>query len=900
MSENPGQNPNVARDSSSHQVITSFVPAPERIGDTDSMRHPAAKASNENEVSNLEDEKTVISKPFAVVRNPVVTWHLEELEGAHFDHLHLKEYIGGGMSAVYRAVDESLSRTVAVKILPPELRTDEFLRRFRNEAKNSARLDHENIARVFYVGNHDELEYIVFEYVDGDNLRQLVEKIGPMSLDLAIRYTLQIAAALQHAFERNVTHRDVKPSNAIITKGGRVKLVDMGLARFQNESRRESDDLTATGITMGTFDYISPEQARDARSVDVRSDLYSLGCTLFFMLTGNPPYPDGTPIEKILQHSNSARPDPRVFRSDLPREMSAIVKKLLAPNPDHRYQTPNMLISDLLSLAARNDIPLYGFEHALAAPKQIAKSSAERLLPIVIPVFAIVSLLFIWEWIAPTPDIDRSRSSNNNSNRVVEETAGKPAVDSSENTAKQTGVSNSATDDTGNSQKKNLVESKDATNKAAGSKTVKPNPRGEVNAPTTTVEQIIIGQLEEQDVTASNAAVFATLDKALNEIRLAKFPEVRKIELHFNGEQVVSSLELDSKGNFEISAAEGFKPLVVFQPADSNDAKMIRLRGGNVTINNVHFRLECPKVGIVEGITLFDVRQLQMLELDGCSVTVVNSDDQNFMLQNDVAVFRIEPPMTPLTSGIRQIGGSPVLRMNNCIVRGNAALLKMSSSVPFVLRIDNGFVVTPQYILQMEGSDAAPDLFKSGEVYLNHVTCVSAGLARVNLSKAKPFHILLSLNCDSCIFKPVGTESALIEYVNLDQTINRKDVLRLKGENNFFSNTHPLWSLIDSGGTVPPIKIDIDQAVNEPDWFEQKVPDISSQVEMQSSKLAAAKPVHEQSIEDYYLTGGQTNPAVRKNAGFEKERMPAIPVGSISEKISPAPAAGDPAVDAAE
>ena len=890
MSENPGQNPNLARESSSHEVISSFVTGLERIGDTDSMRYPAAKAPIENGVSNLEDEKTVISKPFAVVRNPTVTWHLEELEGAHFDHLHLKEYIGGGMSAVYRAVDESLSRTVAVKILPPQLRTDEFLRRFRNEAKNSARLDHENIARVFYVGSHEDLEYIVFEYVDGDNLRQLVEKIGPMSLDLAIRYTLQIAAALQHAFERNVTHRDVKPSNAIITKGGRVKLVDMGLARFQHESRRESDDLTATGITMGTFDYISPEQARDARSVDVRSDLYSLGCTLFFMLTGNPPYPDGTPIEKILQHSNSARPDPRVFRSDLPREMSAIVKKLLAPNPDQRYQTPNMLISDLLSLAAKNDIPLYGFEHAMATPKQIAKSFVERLLPIVIPVFAIISLLFIWEWIAPTPDIARSQPINNDSRYAAADNTATSTANSQQDVAKQTNTGNTTAEDSNNSQKTSSSKQGDTPAKTADSKAVKTVPQVQANAPVTVIEQIIIGQVDEQVLAGRSAVVLPTVDIALNAIRQEKYPEVRKIELHFNGEQVVSSLDLDSKGNFEISAAEGFKPLLVFRPVDANDAKMIRLRGGNVTISDVHFRLECPKVGLVDGITLFDVRQLQMLEMDGCSVTVVNSDDKNFILQNDVAVFRIEPPMTPLTGGIRQIGGSPVLQLTNCIVRGNAALLKMSSSIPFVLRIDNGFVVTPQYMVQMEGSDAAPDLFKNGEVYLDHVTCVSAGLARVNLSKAKPYHILLSLNCDSCIFKPVGTDSALIEYVNLSQQINRQDVLRLKGENNFFPDKQPLWSFIDSGGAVPPIKIDITQAVNEPNWFEQKVPGPSSQIEMQSSRLAAAKPVHEQAVEDYYLIGGQTNQAVRKNAGFDKDQLPVIPVASLGDKVSPPPA----------
>src|SRR5262249_31314007 len=149
-----------------------------------------------------------------------------------------------------------------------------------------------------------------FEFIEGVNLRQLVEERGPLSVMEAINYTLQVAAALVHAAERGVVHRDIKPSNIIITPRGRAKLVDMGLAR-RFERGGADEGLTQSGMPLGSFDYISPEQARDPRDVDVRSDLYSLGCTMYHMLTGQPPFADGTVLQKLLQHQEEPPPDVR-------------------------------------------------------------------------------------------------------------------------------------------------------------------------------------------------------------------------------------------------------------------------------------------------------------------------------------------------------------------------------------------------------------------------------------------------------------------------------------------------------------------------------------------------------------------------------------------------------------
>jgi len=153
-----------------------------------------------------------------------------------------------------------------------------------------------------------------------------------------------------HAAERGVVHRDIKPSNIIVTPLGRAKLVDMGLARrFERDGHDQG--LTQSGMTLGTFDYISPEQARDPRDVDVRSDLYSLGCTLFHMLTGRPPFPDGTVLQKLLQHQEEPPPEIRALNPEVPPDLATILAKLLAKDRDRRYQTPEQLVGDLLTVA---------------------------------------------------------------------------------------------------------------------------------------------------------------------------------------------------------------------------------------------------------------------------------------------------------------------------------------------------------------------------------------------------------------------------------------------------------------------------------------------------------------------------------------------------------------------
>ncbi|MDW7993524.1 MAG: serine/threonine-protein kinase [Gemmatales bacterium] len=294
-----------------------------------------------------DDAPTIISKPAAAGSgSPQRSASAVTVRGRRLAHFELEEPIGvGGMAAVIRARDTQLDRWVALKILPPESASDpEQVKRFEQEARAAARLDHENIARVYYCGEDQGLHFIAFEYVEGENLRDRIARRGRIPIVEATQYVLQVARGLEHAADRGVVHRDIKPSNIVITAQGVAKLIDMGLARTQGGSAGE---LTHSGVTLGTFDYISPEQALDPRLADVRSDIYSLGCTFYHMLTGRPPTPEGTAARKLHFHQAERPVDPRYYNPEIPRELILILGRMLAKEPERRYQHPRELIADL-------------------------------------------------------------------------------------------------------------------------------------------------------------------------------------------------------------------------------------------------------------------------------------------------------------------------------------------------------------------------------------------------------------------------------------------------------------------------------------------------------------------------------------------------------------------------
>lgn len=271
----------------------------------------------------------------------------------------LEELGRGGMGHVYKAVHQTMGRFVALKVLAPELTKTERARGlFQREVRAAAKLHHPNIVTAFDANPPTEPRcFLVMEYVDGPNLSQLVKEQGPLPIEQACEYIRQAAVGLEYAHHMGLIHRDVKPSNLLVqqtTAGPQVKILDFGLALITaGEPGKTGAVVGAANTVLGTPDYVSPEQARDQYNVDGRSDLYSLGCAFYFMLTGEPPFPGGTPVEKLVRHGSEPPVAVQLKRSDVPEPVAAIVHKLLAKNPKWRYQSAGELATELASVVGK-------------------------------------------------------------------------------------------------------------------------------------------------------------------------------------------------------------------------------------------------------------------------------------------------------------------------------------------------------------------------------------------------------------------------------------------------------------------------------------------------------------------------------------------------------------------
>ena len=295
----------------------------------------------------------------------------------------IRKRIGsGGMGSVFLAFDPDLRRTVALKILPREKAQNEILvKRFKAEAQAAAHLRHDNIVAIYDAGEADGYLFIALEYVEGTDLQNLVSRRGPLPVKRSIEIVKQVARALQHAHERNIVHRDIKPSNMLISADGTVKLTDMGLARSIDETTET--DITRAGTTVGTVDYMAPEQARNSRAADIRSDIYSLGCAWYQMLTGKPPFGEGSVTNKLQAHAVNPPPDPRDANPEVPETLVAVMHRMMAKSPDQRYQTPQELLNDLESTSLSRGtvstavLAALAEEDAPAAPARGTAASAE-------------------------------------------------------------------------------------------------------------------------------------------------------------------------------------------------------------------------------------------------------------------------------------------------------------------------------------------------------------------------------------------------------------------------------------------------------------------------------------------------------------------------------------------
>lgn len=259
----------------------------------------------------------------------------------------------GGMGHVYKARHRDMDRIVAIKVLPPQAVSSQArLRRFRQEVKAAARLSHPNIVTAFDADVSSGIPYLVMEYVPGQDLQKVLAEHGRLPVDEAVDYVLQTARGLEYAHSVGVVHRDIKPANLLLDDRGVIRILDMGVAQLHALSSEAEDEtehrpVTRDGSMVGTADFMSPEQAANARRADARSDVYSLGCTLYFLLTNEPIFRGDSIVDRLLAHRERIPPSLRAARPEVRERLDDIFRRMVAKDPDARYQDMSQLIEDL-------------------------------------------------------------------------------------------------------------------------------------------------------------------------------------------------------------------------------------------------------------------------------------------------------------------------------------------------------------------------------------------------------------------------------------------------------------------------------------------------------------------------------------------------------------------------
>ncbi|HJT34466.1 MAG TPA: protein kinase [Pirellulales bacterium] len=339
--------------------VSTFLETVERSGLVDKSRLDASLSDLERQAGASAISDSLVVSSHLRQSGLLTDWQSRQLlEGRHagffLGKYRLLDHLGtGGMSSVFLAEHEVMRRRVAIKVLPKtRVHDSSYLARFHREARAVAALDHPNIMRAFDVDHDGDIHYLVMEYIEGSDLKSLVEREGPLAYRTAADYIRQTAEGLGHAHQAGLIHRDMKPANLLVDLKGTVKILDMGLARF-------SDDIDAS-LThdhdermLGTVDFLSPEQALDSHLVDPRADIYSLGCTLYFALTGQPPFPVGTLAQRVIMHQSKEPAAIADKRPDAPAGLVAICRRMMAKSVGARYQSAEE-VAQALSEWAKN------------------------------------------------------------------------------------------------------------------------------------------------------------------------------------------------------------------------------------------------------------------------------------------------------------------------------------------------------------------------------------------------------------------------------------------------------------------------------------------------------------------------------------------------------------------
>lgn len=311
------------------------------------------------------------------------------------DRYEVEELVGaGGMSSVYRAHDRLLERKVALKVMHQHYVDDpEYVERFRREARSVAALQHPNVVTVIDRGEWDNRQFIVFEYVDGENLKQMIERRGPAPVATALELAIQVGQALSFAHQQGLIHRDVKPQNVLLNGDGRAKVTDFGIAR----SLDVQQGTTQTGTVLGTSDYIAPEQAQ-GQHVDEQTDVYSLGVVLFELLTASVPFPGTSFVAVAMRHINEPPPRIRELRPDVPLRVEAAVQRAMAKSPADRFPTMGAFCAELSACLAQLNT---GATEVIAPakPRRARPARSSSAWPVVLALLALIIAGAVAGWI---------------------------------------------------------------------------------------------------------------------------------------------------------------------------------------------------------------------------------------------------------------------------------------------------------------------------------------------------------------------------------------------------------------------------------------------------------------------------------------------------------------------
>ena len=310
----------------------------------------------------------------------ITQWHCEKLLLGKYKGFFLGKYkllglLGsGGMSTVYLAAHKLTGNQRAIKVLPRKKATDQsYLDRFYREGKAAASLNHPNVVRIYDICNEGDTHYMVMERVQGVDLYQLTKERGPLPIEDAVQTIIQSCSGLQHAHDRGLVHRDIKPANLLQMSDGSVKVLDLGLALFNLGEDDHSLTVMYNEKVMGTADYLSPEQAIDSHEVDHLADIYSLGCTFYYLLTGHPPFPKGSLAQRIAMHQTKQPDCIRESRSDCPQALSNICFSMMAKLPEARYQSCNELVQELQAFLETGDQHCIGLDKTASQGTFISK-----------------------------------------------------------------------------------------------------------------------------------------------------------------------------------------------------------------------------------------------------------------------------------------------------------------------------------------------------------------------------------------------------------------------------------------------------------------------------------------------------------------------------------------------